>query len=176
MAVCWREGPGSFHPISPLLATSTGSVGPSSDHCPGDPPTAERPEASRSWGLSFRFTRCLMSAIRAAPGAHTRHAHSRAVLSPLAVTTSLPSGLKAACLTQSWCPGNSRSACPLATSHSRAVLSSLAVTTSLPSGLKAACLTQSWCPGNARSACPLATSHSRAVLSRWPSPPACRPD
>src|SRR5262245_47430360 len=157
--------PEFVHPISPCPVTSTGSVDPSSDHCPGDPPTAERPEASCSWGLSCRFTRCLMSAIRAAPGAHTRHAHRRAVLSSLAVTTSLPSALKAACHTQAWCPRNSRSACPLATSHRRAVLSPLAVTTSLPSALKAACPTQSWCPCNSRSACPLVTSHRRAVLS-----------
>src|SRR4029434_2872901 len=120
--------PGSFHPISLFLATHTGSIGPSSDHCPGDPPTAERPEARRSWGLSGRLTRCLMSAIKAGAGAHTRHAHNRAVLSLLAVTTSLPSGLKAACSTPFWCPDNTCSICPLATSHSRAVSSPLAVT------------------------------------------------
>jgi hypothetical protein len=123
-------------------STSTGFVCFPSDHCPGDPPAAGRPEASRSWRLSGRFTRCLISAIRARGGAHTRHAHSRAVLSSLAVTTSLPSGLKAACHTPPWCPDNTWSACPLATSHSRAV-SWLAVTTSLPSGLKAAYLTVS---------------------------------
>ena len=59
----------------------------------------------------------------------------RAVLSPLAVTMNLPSGLKAVELTLSLWPLNVGSSWPVAASQMRAVWSSLAVTMNLPSGL-----------------------------------------
>ncbi len=66
----------------------------------------------------------------------------RAVPSSLAVTTRVPSGLKAAEATALVWPRRSVSSLPLAASQMRAVPSSLAVTTRVPSGLKAAELTE----------------------------------
>src|SRR2546425_360829 len=90
---------------------------------------------------------------------------TRAVLSSLAVTTRLPSGLKLALPTAaSWRIG-SPSGLPVAASHSRAVLSSLAVTMREPPGLKLALLSDlSWRIGSP-SGLPVAASHSHAVLS-----------
>ncbi len=60
-----------------------------------------------------------------------------AVLSALAVTTRVPSGLKAAEKTAPSCRIGSPSGLPVAASHSRAVMSELAVSTRVPSRLKA---------------------------------------
>ena len=54
--------------------------------------------------------------------------HSRAVLSPDAVTMRAPSGLKAAEYTKSLWPRSTAISLPVAASHTRAVLSSDAVT------------------------------------------------
>src|SRR5262249_55247683 len=64
--------------------------------------------------------------------------HSRAVLSPDAVTIRLPSGLNAALVTLASCPLNSAMGRPVSAFHSRAVRSPEVVTMSLPSGLDAA--------------------------------------
>ena len=63
---------------------------------------------------------------------------TRAVLSPEAVTTRLPSGLNAAEWTGSVCPWREARVLPESASQTRAVLSHEAVTTRLPSGLNAA--------------------------------------
>ena len=56
--------------------------------------------------------------------------HSRAVVSPLAVASSRPSGLNATPLTGPLCPVRVRRCSPVAGSHSRAVVSQLAVASS----------------------------------------------
>ena len=63
---------------------------------------------------------------------------TRAVVSPEAVTTRLPSGLNAAEETGAVCPWREARVLPESASQTRAVLSSEAVTTRLPSGLNAA--------------------------------------
>jgi hypothetical protein len=72
------------------------------------------------------------------------------VLSSDAVTTRLPSGLKAALFTVRVWPLRTAASVPVSASHSRAVLSSDAVTTRLPSGLKAALCTEFVCPLSTR--------------------------
>ena len=69
---------------------------------------------------------------------------TRAVLSQLAVTTRVPSGLNAALHTAAlMLRAAAESGLPVAASQTRAVLSSLAVTTRVPSGLNAALPTAS---------------------------------
>ena len=110
-----------------------------------NPPGADRGRSSRAY-LTF---------------------HTRAVSSPEAVTTRVPSGLNDALFTPSVtvCPESVVSSAPVAASQRRAVLSAEAVTTLLPSGLNAALLTTSTCPERVTRAAPVLASHSRAVLS-----------
>ena len=94
----------------------------------------------------------------------TPHSQTRAVPSPLAVTTRLPSGLKAALLRKSALLGRLSSCAPLFASQIRAVPSPPAVTTRSPSGLKAASSTDASWPRS-------------SVCHRRPRPPfpACSP-
>jgi hypothetical protein len=71
--------------------------------------------------------------------------HTRAVLSELAVTIRVPSGLNAALLTDALCSRGLLRGLPVAALHTRAVLSELAVTIRVPSGLNVALTTNAWC-------------------------------
>ncbi len=77
--------------------------------------------------------------------------HTRAVVSPLAVTMRAPSGLKATWRTEALCPSSSSAAVAVLTSHTFAVPSKEAVATRVLSGLNHAWVTVSLCPkGGAR--------------------------
>src|SRR5439155_1567654 len=90
----------------------------------------------------------------------------RAVLSPEAVTTRDPSGLKLAATTPPSCRSGSPSGLPVRASQSRAVLSQEAVTTRDPSALKLAATTAPSCRSGSPRGLPVRASQSRAVLSQ----------
>jgi hypothetical protein len=78
-----------------------------------------------------------------AEGSPVRASQIRAFSCTLAVSTRVPSGLKAACKTESACCSGLPIGSPVRASQIRAVASSLAVSTLVPSGLKTASLTSS---------------------------------
>ena len=91
--------------------------------------------------------------------------HTRTVLSPLADTIFVPSGLNCADITPLLCPSNVCTHSPVATLHTRTVLSPLADTIFVPSGLNCADLTARLCPSNVCTHSPVATLHTRTVWS-----------
>ncbi len=91
--------------------------------------------------------------------------HRRAVVSLLAVTNRLPSGLNLASYTISVCPTSACTCLPVLTSHTRAVLAAPAVTTRFPPGLKDTPYSDSVCPVSLTLALPLVVSQMRVVPS-----------
>src|SRR5580693_1809038 len=99
--------------------------------------SGDRKKTLRCSGVRQRGMATLAADTNASVSGKT--SHIRAVLSSDAVTTRLPSGLKAALNTlSSWPLSGSTIGWPVAASHIRAVLSQEAVTMRLPSGLNAA--------------------------------------
>src|SRR6266568_5126212 len=90
---------------------------------------------------------------------------SRAVWSPLAVASRVPSGLTAASFTFDLWPVKVCMHLPVARCQSRAVWSPLAIASRVPSGLNATAKTPSVWPVRVPVHLPVAVPHSRAVLS-----------
>jgi hypothetical protein len=99
----------------------------------------------------------------------------RAVWSQEAVTTRVPSGLKAAAKTPSVCPVRVATGWPVAAFQIRAVWSQDAVTTRVPSGLKAAAKIAPVCPVRVVTDWPRSASQIALSGPRTPSPRGCRP-